>query len=72
MSKLNVAIADDNEKVLQMLDDLLRNEEDIQVAVSYTHLDVYKRQALQGADPLHHQRNHRIAGVHGRFHRLQP
>ena len=31
MSKLNVAIADDNEKVLQMLDDLLRNEEDIQV-----------------------------------------
>ena len=38
MAKLNVAIADDNERILTMLDEVLTADDDITVAVSYTHL----------------------------------
>ena len=79
MEKLNIAIADDNERMVRLLGDIVRSDEELQVigtakdgveayeliktaepdvvlldivmpkmdglgAVSYTHLDVYKRQ----------------------------
>ena len=43
MGKLNVAIADDNERMLRLLGDIIRTDDELEVvgtarAVSYTHL----------------------------------
>ena len=66
MDKIRVAIVDDNDKMVEMMDEYLGSDDEINVigrakngeeafdlikgtspdAVSYTHLDVYKRQIL--------------------------
>ena len=41
MEQVNVAIADDNERILDLLEEIINMDKE---PVSYTHLDVYKRQ----------------------------